>query len=51
MALHNKYQHFLALAPDIAVILKCADIDVMSEKAPSFLPTSSILIGNKRPPK
>ena len=48
MALHNKYEHLLGLAPDIAVIPECANIDVMREKAPGFLPTSSIWIGDKR---
>ena len=46
MALHNKYKYLLALAPDIAIVPECADIDVMREKAPSFLPASSIWIGD-----
>jgi exodeoxyribonuclease III len=48
MALHTKYEHLLALAPDIAVIPECANINVMREKAPNFLPTSSIWIGDSR---
>jgi exodeoxyribonuclease III len=48
MALHAKYEHLLALAPDIAVIPECADISVLREKAPSFLPTSSNWIGDNR---
>jgi exodeoxyribonuclease-3 len=46
MALHDKYEHLLAPAPDIAVIPECANINVMREKAPSFLPASSIWIGD-----
>jgi hypothetical protein len=48
MALHDKYHHLLALAPDIAVVPECSNIDVMREKAPGFLPTSSIWIGDNR---
>jgi exodeoxyribonuclease-3 len=48
MALHNKYQHLLDLAPDIAVIPECANLAVMQEKARRFLPTSSIWIGDNR---
>jgi exodeoxyribonuclease III len=48
MALHTKYEHLLALAPDIAVIPECANINVMREKAPNFLPASSIWIGDSR---
>jgi exodeoxyribonuclease-3 len=47
-ALHNKYEHLLALSPDIAVIPECANIDILRQKAPSFLPTSSIWVGDDR---
>ena len=46
MALHDKYEHLLALAPDIAIIPECANVDVMREKAPNFLPSSSIWFGD-----
>jgi hypothetical protein len=48
MALHDKYEHLLALAPDLAVIPECANINVLRGKAPRFLPTSSIWIGDNR---
>jgi exodeoxyribonuclease-3 len=46
--LHNKYEHLLALAPDIAVIPECANIDILSQKAPNFLPTSAVWVGDDR---
>jgi exodeoxyribonuclease III len=48
MALHDKYEHLLALAPDIAIIPECANIEIMREKAPNFLPSSSIWIGDNQ---
>jgi exodeoxyribonuclease III len=48
MALHDKYEHLLALAPDIAVIPECANVDLIREKAPNFVPSSSIWIGDNR---
>jgi exodeoxyribonuclease III len=48
MALHDKYEHLLALAPDIAVVPECANIDLVHEKAQDFAPNSSIWIGDNR---
>ena len=45
MAFQRKYEHLLALRPDIAVIPECANIELITEKAPGFIPTSSIWIG------
>jgi hypothetical protein len=36
MVLHDKYEHLLALAPDIAVVPQCANINVMHEKHRNF---------------
>jgi exodeoxyribonuclease-3 len=46
MALQDKYEHLLALAPDIAVVPECANVDLLRKKAPSFSPTSSVWIGD-----
>jgi hypothetical protein len=48
MALHDKHEHLLALAPDIAILPECASIEIMREKAPDFLPSSSIWIGDNQ---
>src|SRR5262249_1949547 len=48
MAFHRKYEHLLALCPDIAVVPECAKIDLINKKAPRFKPTSSIWIGDYR---
>src|SRR5260370_5728700 len=48
MALHGKYEHLLALTPDIAVIPECAGIELIRGKAPDFVPSSSIWIGDNR---
>jgi hypothetical protein len=49
MALHDKYEHLLALAPDIAVIPQCANINVMQEKAPKFSPIARQLENMHKP--
>jgi exodeoxyribonuclease III len=36
MALHEKYEHLLALDPDIAVVPECAEPDVLRRAAPGF---------------
>ena len=46
MALQDKYEHLLALAPDIAIVPECANADLIRKKAPSFLPVSTIWIGD-----
>jgi exodeoxyribonuclease-3 len=48
MALQDKYEHLLALAPDIAVVPECANVDLLRKKAPNFSPTSSVWIGDNR---
>ena len=35
-----------ALAPDVAVVQECADLDTLARKAPEFEPTSAIWTGN-----
>jgi exodeoxyribonuclease-3 len=46
MGLHGKWQPLLALKPDIAVISECANLDILRKKAPSFLATSNIWVGD-----
>jgi exodeoxyribonuclease III len=48
MALHKKYEHLLALRPDIAVIPECAHPDLIAERAPEFLPSWRDWIGHNR---
>jgi exodeoxyribonuclease-3 len=45
-ALHKKYEHVLALKPDIALIQECADIRILRNTAPEFRSTSAIWIGD-----
>jgi exodeoxyribonuclease III len=44
--LHSKYEKLLALQPDVAVIPECADMHILRKKAPHFLPTSALWIGD-----
>jgi exodeoxyribonuclease III len=46
MALHKKYEHLLALQPDIAVISECANVELLSVGGPEFKPCSSVWIGD-----
>jgi exodeoxyribonuclease III len=46
MALHEKYEHLLALEPDVAVISECANAELLREKAPNFVSSSSVWIGD-----
>ena len=48
MAFHRKYEHLLALQPDIAIIPECANIDLITKKAPGFSQSSSIWIGDNK---
>jgi exodeoxyribonuclease III len=48
MALQDKYEHLMALTPDIAIVAECANVDLMRKKAPRFFPTSSIWIGDNQ---
>jgi endonuclease/exonuclease/phosphatase family protein len=45
MGFQRKYEHLLALRPDIAIIPECANLERLSENAPTFKPSSSIWIG------
>jgi hypothetical protein len=38
-AFHRKYRNLLELKPDIAVIPECANVELLSRKAPDFQPT------------
>lgn len=46
MAFHRKFEHLLALKPDIAVISECANPEIILQKAPRFTPSSSTWIGD-----
>jgi exodeoxyribonuclease III len=46
MAFHRKYQHLLALNPDVAVIPECANVETLVVSAPEFHSTSSLWIGD-----
>lgn len=48
MALHRKHERLLSLRPDVAVISECANADVITKKAASFNPSSSIWVGDNR---
>jgi exodeoxyribonuclease-3 len=48
MALHDKYKHLLALKPDVAIIPECANVDLIRQKAPDFVHSSSIWVGDNR---
>ncbi len=48
MAFHRKYEHLLALQPDVAIIPECATVELVSEKAPSFKPVSAIWVGENK---
>jgi exodeoxyribonuclease-3 len=45
MALHRKYEHLLALRPDVAIISECGNPEVLAKKALNFKPSSSVWIG------
>lgn len=46
MAFHRKYQHLLALKPDIAIIPECANVESLTATALEFQPISSVWIGD-----
>src|SRR5258708_9973345 len=46
MAFHRKYEHLLALAPDIAIIPECADTSLPRAQIAAFRPSSSTWIGD-----
>jgi exodeoxyribonuclease-3 len=46
MAFHKKFEHLLELRPDIAIIPECANPDVLTQKAPTFVPSARAWIGD-----
>ncbi|HZZ07962.1 MAG TPA: endonuclease/exonuclease/phosphatase family protein [Candidatus Binataceae bacterium] len=43
---HRKIEALLALAPDVAVVQECADLDSLARKAPGFAPTGALWTGD-----
>jgi hypothetical protein len=43
---HRKVGALSALAPDIAVIQECADLDTLARKSPEFVPSDALWIGD-----
>jgi exodeoxyribonuclease-3 len=43
---HRKVKALCALAPDVAIVQECADLDTLARKAPEFSPTCAIWTGN-----
>jgi hypothetical protein len=43
---HRKAGAPSALAPDIAVIQECADLDTIARKSPEFVPSDALWIGD-----
>ena len=43
---HRKIEALLALAPDVAVVQECADLDSLARKAPEFAPTGALWTGD-----
>jgi len=43
---HRKIETLLALAPDVAVVQECADLDSLARKAPEFAPTGALWTGD-----
>jgi exodeoxyribonuclease III len=43
---HRKTAALLALAPDVAIIQECADLETMSRKASAFVPASALWTGD-----
>ena len=44
---HRKIEALLALAPDVAVVQECADLDSLARKAPEFAPTGALWTGGQ----
>jgi len=43
---HRKVKALCALAPDVAIVQECADLDTLARKAPEFTPACAIWTGN-----
>lgn len=45
MAFHRKHVGLTALCPDVAVISECARMEILGQKAPDFVPSSCVWVG------
>jgi exodeoxyribonuclease III len=43
---HRKRAALAALAPDVAILSECADLDILGRKAPPFAPTGALWTGD-----
>jgi hypothetical protein len=43
---HRKIEALSALAPDVAIVQECADLDTLARKAPEFAPTGALWTGD-----
>ncbi len=43
---HRKIKALSTLAPDVAIVQECADLETLARKAPEFTPTCAIWTGN-----
>jgi endonuclease/exonuclease/phosphatase family metal-dependent hydrolase len=44
--LHRKLAALRGLAPDVAIVAECANLDILQSKAPDLLPTSALWVGD-----
>ena len=45
-AFHRKSAVLAALAPDVAILSECADLEILRRKAPPFAPTGALWMGD-----
>lgn len=45
---HRKWPSLMTMAPDLAIISECADLDTLRPKAPAFQPSDAIWVGHNR---
>jgi exodeoxyribonuclease III len=45
-AFHRKSAVLAALAPDVAIVSECADLEILRRKAPQFTPTGALWMGD-----
>jgi exodeoxyribonuclease-3 len=43
---HRKIEALCTLAPDVAIVQECADLDTLARKAPEFAPTAALWTGD-----
>ena len=43
---HRKIKALSTLAPDVAIVQECADLDTLAHKAPEFAPTAALWTGD-----